>query len=175
MYKVAILVASVIVFGAGATPLNATPNQPGKLPESTSCLQVSDHIFEVCTAYFANCSFAALVPYYKYGRSANTARVIEARNRLESRYTGVARKIIESRVNAWPKGETDVSLPKISLVSVTSSLATNKASIVTRETWTVKSHKSGRTIYKEVNRLHRTTMQRVQGLLLHKWVVTAIR
>lgn len=138
------------------------------------CLQVTNHEYEVCTAYIANSSLAVLVPYYKYAHSSNATLQRYVTYRLSSRYTGNAYNLIVSRVGSWAPGEYDVEAPHIAITSVNSSLPTNTATLVTHESWTV-TDRYGRIVYQENNAQHVITMQRVPSYILHKWVVTSIQ
>src|SRR5882724_10303039 len=55
------------------------------------CLHVDRHQYEACTAYVANASYLARLPFYKLGHSGNSDLARTFRERLESRYTGAAR------------------------------------------------------------------------------------
>jgi hypothetical protein len=138
-----------------------------------ACLHYAGHVYEACFAYVVNDSTLALRKYYQLGRSRDSNRAAGAGEDLAYRYRGSALNLIQRRVAHWPKGENVVVLPRISIVSATSSLATNTARLTTRETWTVRTT-SGRLLYRESNRTHRIKMARVQGNFLHVWVVTAI-
>lgn len=138
------------------------------------CLRYSDHVYEVCSAYVANASLAVLVPYYKYAASPNTGTSRYVGYRLGSRYYGDAYDTIRNRVAAWPGGTRDVAIPTIRILSVSSNLQTNTATLTTEETWRV-TDKNDRIVYQESNVRHAITMQRVPSYFLHKWVVTDIR
>lgn len=140
----------------------------------SACLHYHQHQYEICTAYIANSSLSALLPYYKYVHSPNSARRAAALNRLKSRYYGSARRLIVHRVAGWPRGENHVSLPDISIVTVYSEKDANRATMVTRESWRVTSG-SGRVLRSEKKGMHMVSMRRVRGLVVHKWVVTAIQ
>ena len=156
---VLVLAATAAAAGHGARALS-------------ECATLADRRLEVCTAYVANASLGARLPYYKLGRSENAARARLARYRLESRYVGAARIRIERQVSRWPAGARDVDLPRISIVSV--SVAGDRAMLVTRETWRVETP-AGRVLFAEARGRHVTTMRKTAGLLLHKWVVIAFR
>lgn len=173
MRKPIALAIGLVVFSIGGS-LGAAPLVSTGPERAKECLHVNQHVYEVCYAYVVNDSAGALWWYYKYAHSPNPARALAARNRLESRYTGQARRLVEGRVAAkWPKkSETEVALPRITIVSVVSDLVNNQAILVTSETWRV-TNKAGKIIYSETMR-HHIRVQRVQGLILHKWVVTLI-
>jgi hypothetical protein len=141
---------------------------------SDSCFVYQNHVYEVCTAYLANSSLAVLLPYYKFARDPNTSLSGYVTYRLGQRYTGAANSLIQNRVAAWPVGDYDVGVPDIHIVSVTSSLAANRATLKTEESWTVTdSH--DHIVYRETHQRHVVSMQRVPSYILHKWVVTDIR
>lgn len=140
---------------------------------NNSCLQFTNHEYEVCTAYIFNSSLADLLPYYEYAHSPNGALSSFVQYRLGSRYTGQAYNVITNRVASWPMGDLDVGVPKIKILSVHSSLATNTATLKTEETWKIKTE-SGAVVYREKHAVHAITMQRVPSYILHKWVVTNI-
>lgn len=139
-----------------------------------TCLQFTNHEYEVCTAYIFNSSMADLVPYYKYAHSANAGLARFVDYRLGSRYTGSSNTLIRDRVAAFPSGEFDVDVPAIKIVSVNASLATNSATLQTVESWRV-TDKADNVIYQETDVPHTVTMARVPSYVLHKWVVTSIR
>lgn len=166
----AVLMALVMA----VAPVAAASAQASTMTQDDPCLHYTNHEYEVCTAYIANSSLAVLVPYYKYARSTNTTLQRYVTYRLGSRYTGSAYNTITSRVSGWPMGSFDVAVPRISILSVNSSLQTNTATLTTQETWRVEN-KQDKPIYQESNQLHTVTMQRVPSYILHKWVVTDIR
>jgi hypothetical protein len=137
------------------------------------CAHYSDHVYEACFAFAINCTALSMVPYFKYGRSPNAAWAAAARNRLESRYSGQARSKLKALANSWPVGENYVRFAKLQIISARSSLATNTATLRIRWTWAVIS--SDKRLFSELDKLHTITLKRGPGLLLHKWVVTAIR
>ncbi|HKP18062.1 MAG TPA: hypothetical protein VJT84_06250 [Gaiellaceae bacterium] len=136
------------------------------------CSGLLDRRLETCTAYIANASLAARVPYYKLARSTNPAHARLARYRLESRYVGAARLAIERQTGRWPHGTAKVDVPRIAILSVR--VTGNTAVLATRETWHVTSG-SGRVLFAQTRKRHTVTMKRVPGVALHKWVVAAIR
>lgn len=160
---------------SGVTTAN-TPSQPSSSASDTLnvCLHYSGHVYEVCTAYIANSSLAVLVPYYKYAKSTDAALSRYVTYRLGSRYTGQAYDVITKRVASWPAGTYDVSVPDIRILSVSSSLQTNTATLVTEESWKVTSD-TGQVMYQENGQRHTVTMHRVPSYLLHKWVVTNLQ
>jgi hypothetical protein len=140
-----------------------------------SCLHISRHQYEVCVAYAANASYLARLPFYKFGRSTNADLARTSRQHLESRYTGAARAQIERQTAGWPSpGELDVYLPSIRIDSVTVAADLSTAILTTHETWLVRTER-GTTLFSERNTPHTIALARVPGLLLHKWIVTAIR
>lgn len=170
-----VLCAVTMTGAALALPLGGGAAQASVTDTLRACLRYEGRAYEVCTAYVGNSSLLALVPYYKWANSSNPARAVAVTNRLRSRYYGAARRLIAGRVNGWPAGENKVSIPLFTILSVSSDLEHNRAILRTRETWRVRTKSNGRTIYREIGRPHRITMKRVQGLVLHKWVVSAIR
>jgi|GEM_PF-1696321 len=142
--------------------------------DANTCLQFTNHEYEVCAAYIFNSAMAELVPYYKFANSTKASLARFVSNRLDSRYSGHANSLIRNRVAGWPTGEFDVDVPSIKILSVNSSLATNSATLQTVETWRVADD-SGNTIYEETNAYHTITMARVPSYVLHKWVVTSIQ
>ncbi len=165
--------AAVAVLAAIAAPLAAEGGDStiGARATVTECAGLLDRRLEVCTAYIANATLTARLPYYTFARSDNAAQARLARYRLESRYVGRARAKIESQVSHWPRGRPNVDLPRVKITSTR--VSGNRATLVTKETWKVRAS-SGRVLFNERQRRHTITMQRVEGLLLHKWVVAAI-
>jgi hypothetical protein len=173
LYKlISVFVAIVILVSSGAaTTASAAPTSNNTV---SSCLHYTDHKYEVCTAYIANSSLAVLLPYYMYARSSNPSLAGYVSYRLNARYVGQANSIIRTRVSSWPVGATDVAIPDITILSVQSSLATNTATLVTRESWHITTE-SGAVLCTENNAVHTITMHRVPSYLLHKWVVADIK
>lgn len=155
---VALAAAALVAAPAGATPA-ASP-----------CLNLQARRLEVCTAYVVNATLGARVPYYKFARSTNPARARAARYRLESRFIGTARQKLERQVATWPRVQIDVDVPRLDVESVAVDRAETTAVVVTRETWLVKTE-AGRTLFSESDRRHVIRMRRLEGLVLHKWVV----
>lgn len=169
MLRLGAIAFSALLLGVAGSA-RAAPNTTAL---SSDCLQYKGHTYEVCFAFAVNCTAGAMLPYFKYGRSANAAISRTARNRLESRYTDRARQKLETMVNSWPPGDKEVSLSQLRIISAKSSLVSNTATLVIRWSWGVfhaNSEFSG-----EINARHTITMHRVPGLVLHKWVVTSIR
>ncbi len=138
-----------------------------------TCLAFMDHEYEVCTAYIFNSSISVLVPYYDFAKNDNASVARAVSYRLDSRYTGQANALIRARVSQWATGTYDADLPLIRILSVNASLAANKATLRTQETWVV-ADEHGNVVYREDNAYHTITMARVPSYLLHKWVVTNI-
>jgi hypothetical protein len=138
----------------------------------SACLQLEARRVEVCTAYVANATLAARVPFYKFARDT-PARSRAARFRLESRYVGKARTYVENQVRSWPPGRPDVDVPRIEILSLSLSADESSATLVTRETWHVETG-AGRVLFAEARRRHVVSMHRLEGVVLHKWVVTSI-
>jgi hypothetical protein len=162
------------VFVSAQNSSNAVAAPP--VAESSSertCLRFDNRQYEVCSAYVFNCSLAARLPYYKFGSSDNAARRSAALNRLESRYRSGALTYITRQVRNWP-ATVDVSVPHISIKTVTVSSDQNRAVLRTRESWNVTT-KNGGNLFSETSQPHIIRMQRVPGLVLHKWVVTSIQ
>jgi hypothetical protein len=178
----AIIVTSLIVisFPGSALALNLgnlsgqSAVLPATTPSTHPCLSYQQRHYEVCTAYIFNSSFAARLPYYTYAKSPNPAWARLADYRLSSRYSGQAYQMLQDQVRSWPAGTATVSMPTITIrsVSVTSDL--NFATLQTSESWEVRSP-SNALLLREQNRAHTISMQRVPGLILHKWIVTRIR
>jgi hypothetical protein len=167
--------AAVLI--AAVAPTGARPVSAASTTDNTTfnaCLQYTNHVYEVCTAYIANSSLAVLWPYYAYAKSPNITLARYVQYRLGSRYTGQANATIMNRVSTWPAGNHEVDAPSIRVLSVNSNLQTNTATIVTQESWRV-TDEAGRVIYQENNVRHISTMNRVPSYLLHKWVVSSIR
>ncbi|HET6924330.1 MAG TPA: hypothetical protein VFH39_00685 [Candidatus Saccharimonadales bacterium] len=139
-----------------------------------TCAHYTNHVYEVCSAYILNAAHADLQPYYKYVHDPNSSVAGFVSYRLGSRYTGGAQRLITQRVANWPSGVNEVDGPDIRILSVTSSLQHNRATLATEESWTVRSA-SGAVLYQENHVRHTVTMARVPSYLLHKWVVTDIR
>jgi hypothetical protein len=138
------------------------------------CAHYSGHLYEACFAYIVNDSDLALRSFYADGRSYDSARAADVLEDFRYRYRGQARGLIANRAAAWPRGHNTVPVPSISITSASSSLVTDTAQLTTRETWRVTTS-SGRVLYTDPGRLHHISMARVQGKVLHIWVVTAIR
>lgn len=164
--RAGIALAALLAAGVAATPA---------VPASTEspCLSLAARQLEVCTAYYANATIAARLPYYKFARDTNPARARLARYRLESRYVGAARRRLAQQVAAWPRGTPNVSRPDVDVLSIRVAADENSAVLRTRETWLVKTD-GGRTLFAETNRTHTVELRRLEGLALHKWVVTKI-
>ncbi len=140
-----------------------------------SCLHISRHQYEVCVAYVANASYLARLPFYKFGHTTNAGVARTSKQHLESRYTGAARAQIERQTANWPPpDQLDVYLPSIHIDSVTVAADLSTATLATHETWLVRTER-GTTLFSERNAPHTIALARVPGLLLHKWIVTAIR
>ncbi|MFN2468548.1 MAG: hypothetical protein ABR521_10530 [Gaiellaceae bacterium] len=147
-----------VVLVALALGVALVPAPAGSLPAPT-CLGSARQV-EVCTAYRGNAVLGARVAYYKFGRSENAARARAARFRLESRFQGRARQAIVAQVARWPRGEHEVDLPGVDIVSVRVDAKELNAVLVTRETWFVKTE-SNRVLFSEVRRRHVVDMRRV--------------
>jgi hypothetical protein len=166
------------------TPPQAPPSTLGPTGPSAkdatrtaadSCLHISRHQYEVCVAYVANASYLARLPFYKFAYSPNADLARASRQRLESRYSGTARAQIERQTATWPApGELDVYLPSIRIDAVRVAADLSTATLTTHETWLVRTQ-HGATLFSERNARHTITLARVPGVVLHKWVVTAIR
>jgi hypothetical protein len=152
---------------------------------ASACLHYSGHRYEVCTAYLANATAAARVPFYQLSRKTGPAYYHAVREnctgftvgtastcRMFSRYYGSARRKLLAQVVGWPK-RVEVSTPRIHINAVTSNLATNTATLRVHETWRVTTVR-GRVLFSETRKAHTITMARVPGIFLHKWVVTSI-
>lgn len=146
----------------------------GSSPADTpgACGRLEARRIEVCTAYVANATLASRVPFYTFARDT-AARARAARFRLESRYTGRARARIEAQVRSWPAGRSDVDVPRVEIVSLSVSADGSSAALVTRETWRVETE-AGRVLFAEQKRRHVVGLRRLEGIVLHKWVVTSI-
>lgn len=147
-------------------PLSASTQPAGSI---SVCAHFKGHLYEACFAYVFNDSALALRGYY-----ADPSKTGDALEGFLYRYRAQARSLIAGRVAGWPPGRNTVGLPKITILKASSSLVTNTAQLTTQETWRV-TDSSGNLVYAENNRLHQISMARVQGKLLHIWVVTAIR
>lgn len=163
----------VITQNGSTTSSSSTTDSTGASDTLRQCLQYQGHLYEVCTAYIVNSQLGALVPYYKYAHSGNISAGKVVSDHLEKRYTGQARQVIVNRVRSWPITKYDVAVPNIRIISAKSNLAANSATLVTQESWQVRSN-DGQLIYQENNARHIITLQRVPSYVLHKWVVSAI-
>lgn len=139
---------------------------------SHPCTERLDRRSEVCIAYTVNASVGSRLLFYKYGRSLNDARASAALHRLESRYSGQALAYVINQVADWPRGNVNVSAPTITILSVTVTKDQNYATLRTQEDWTVQ--RSGNDLLSDEGTFE-VHMQRVEGLFLHKWIVTAIQ
>jgi hypothetical protein len=137
------------------------------------CLAWQNHEFEVCVAYYMNSSYGARLPFYEAGTNPSPAWARLATYRLESRYAGQARALLENQIAAWPRGDVQVGLPHISIKSVNASLTNNTAILETVESWSVKTL-DGQPLFIEDSQPHVIMMQQVPGLFLRKWVVSQI-
>jgi hypothetical protein len=133
------------------------------------CASFQARHLEVCTAYVFNASLGARWPFYHYATSGNAAQVVAATNRLASRYYGAAFDQIVSQTVGWPS-QVDVSPPTIRILSMDVSPDQNFATLTTVESWDVHTE-NGTPLFQESNQPHTIQMQRVPGLILHKWVV----
>ncbi len=176
---------TTVLLSAGGTaqalsmPSGITNNTMSKMAVATSatehpCLRATNHEYEVCSAYVGNSSLAVLVPYYKYANSTNASSAGYVSYRLGQRYVGAANTLLTQRVKAFGVGTNNVSVPTIKILSVSSNLPNNTATLVTQESWLVRS-KAGTVVYKETSARHVVTMNRVPSYVLHKWVVSDIR
>jgi hypothetical protein len=136
----------------------------------SACAHVTGHVYEACFAYAFNDSAVALRNYYRLVQSPNRLQAEDANEDLLYRFRGDAMWQIVQRARSWPAGVNDVSIPKISIVSAAASLASNRALLTTRESWRVTAP-NGRLLFAQTNQLRRVTMCRIQGKLLHIWVV----
>lgn len=171
-YAAATISSVALLGGAAGETAFAQPEATSGLADCAAYLNPAryhNHEYEVCTAYVANSAEVALQGYYKFGRSPRLARANLARHHFESRYFNGPRRIIEKRVNSWPVSENDVS-EDIDITGLSVSLNANRALVTTREDWLVAAD-NGRTLYQEHNRRHEITMCKIEGLVLHKWVV----
>jgi len=165
--------------GTSAPPSTVGGSGPSAIDAARAsakvCLHVDRHQYEVCTAYVANASYLARLPFYKFGRSADADLARTFREHLESRYTGAARSLVERQTAGWPgPSQLDVFLPTIRIDSVSVAANLSTARLTTHETWLVRTE-GGRTLFAERDVAHVITLARVPALVLHKWVVTAIR
>lgn len=142
------------------------------------CLAYKDHVYEACFAYVWNDAHWSLQPYYKYAHSTSVFSGLA--NRLELKYKGQALQLIQQRVANWPNGTNTVDGPDIDIVGAWASLACNRAILVTRENWTVRTD-SGTLLYQENGQIHTVVLERTpdqrfeyNGAVLHQWVVSAI-
>jgi hypothetical protein len=166
------VVPAASVFAQSNTNTVAAPPATESSTQRT-CFRFDNRQYEVCSAYVFNASLGARLPYYKFGSSDNAARRTAALNRLESRYRSTALTYLTLQVRSWPTS-VDVSVPRISIKSVSVSADQNRAVLRTQETWNVKTE-AGRYLFSENSQMHIIRMQRVPGLVLHKWVVTSIQ
>ena len=120
----------------------------------------------------ANATLAARYPYYRLGHSTDKKVADAAVRRLSSRYTGAAYQFLVRQTAGWPPS-VRVSLPDIRIDAVTVAADEYSAVLTTRETWRVTDD-AGRVLFAETNHPHTIRMSRVRGVVLHKWVVTAI-
>ena len=136
-----------------------------------------NHEYEVCTAYIANSSQIALRGFYKFGNSRVGYVATPARHHFETRYYGTPRRHIEREVDGWPKGvgltgnDVDASM---TLMSLSSGLAADRAVLTTKESWTVTAN-DGRVLHNEPMHSKEVTMcrGRLPGHPLHEWVVVS--
>lgn len=153
---------------------------------SSECASFVQNNLEVCTAYTFNASLEARLSYYKLGRSTAVGyyKAVQERCtgksagaaadcRFQSRYYEGALRDLQLQAQSWP-AEVNVDFPRIKIVSVDANVAANSATLSTVESWSVHT-RAGESLFIETGAKHTITMQRVQGLVLHKWVVTSIR
>lgn len=174
MRVVIVISVGIALLVGGAGSLSAASIPIRETSSISECLHYTGHRYEACFAYVVNDSLFALRPYYANAHSANPTKAGNALEDFYYRYRSAARQLIASRVSVWPNGENIVAVPRITVIKARSSLVSNSALLVTRETWRVTTT-SGRVLYAEKNRRHHISMRRVQGRYLHIWVVTAIR
>jgi len=165
MQKLATAVA-VIAVALAAVPAAQT-RSGGTI---SACAHYAGHTYEACFAYIFNDSGLALRNYYRLGQSPDFGKAQDVNQDLLYRFYGDAMWQIVQRVGRWPIGVNVVPLPRISIVSATSSLDANLALLTTRESWRVTTG-SGRVLFSKTNWLRHVTMCRVKGKLLHVWVV----
>jgi hypothetical protein len=137
---------------------------------TSACAHYTGHVYEVCFAYIFNDSSLALRNYYRLVHSPDRQKAQDAREDLLYRFRGDAMRQIVRRAGKWPAGVNDVSIPKITIVSAKASLASNRALLATRESWQVTAA-NGRVLFVQSSQPRRVTMCRIQGKLLHIWVV----
>jgi len=165
MLKLA-MAAAVTVVALAAVPAGQTRS----VGTITACAHFSGHTYEACFAYIVNDSALALRQYYREANSEDPWDSADAAADFSYRFRGPAYRSIKQMVASWPLGVNTVYLPRITILSASASLTANRAVLTTRETWRVINH-DGRVLLKLNNQLRRVTMCRIQGRLLHIWVV----
>lgn len=148
----------------------ASPRQAGTI---NICAHYAEHTYEACFAYWFNDSGMALRRYYRDANSEDPYDSTDAAEDFAYRFRGPAYRTIKQMVAKWPLGVNDVSVPKISIISAASSLAFNRAVLTTRESWRVTDH-DGHVLLPQTIQLRHVTMCRIQGKLLHIWVVVKL-
>lgn len=136
-----------------------------------------NHEYEVCSAYIGNVASAALRAYYKFGNNTRSYLADTSRQHLETRYWDSPRQQVEQSVNSWPKtsqffgNHVETS---ISLNSLTSNLAADRALVQTVESWQV-TQPSGGTLRNEPLHTKDSTLcrGRLPGHPLHEWFVVS--
>jgi len=143
-----------------------------------NCATYTGHRYEACFAYVWNDAHWSLQPYYKYAHSDSIFAFLK--DRLPLKYKGQALAQIQHRTANWPSGTNIVDGPHIAILQADSSLACNRAVLVTREDWTVISP-NGAVLYREQQQVHTVILHRVPderfrfgNYVLHAWVVYAI-
>lgn len=154
--------------GAGSSPSAAGTSGPDR-----GCVTATARHFELCTAYIANATVAARYPYYQFGHGGNQTLARAAASRLRSRYTGAALAFLLRQTADWPGG-LHVRLPDVHIDSVSVAADQNTAVLRTHESWRVET-RTGQLLFAETDHAHTITLQRVPGVILHKWVVSDIR
>lgn len=166
---------TIAVIGVLLGSVVAAPFVVGTAQASTfsTCAKLERQVLRVCSAYAGNSAFGALLPYYSLGRSPNQSQVAEVTDRLEKRYFGVARQLIERRVAGWPKGRYGVRF-RISVNRIGVNKMRTRATLITTESWRVYNS-DDRSLFKEDQVRHRISMRAVEGLFGNRrWVVTLI-
>lgn len=142
------------------------------------CLAYKDHVYEACFAYVWNDAHWSLQPYYKYVHSDSVFSGLV--NRVALKYKGHALQVVRQRAANWPAGTNTVDGPDITIQGAWASLSCNRAILVTRETWTVRSP-NGTMLYQENDKIHTVVLERTpderfeyNGTVLHQWVVSDI-
>lgn len=142
---------------------------------------------EVCYAYIVGDVDLALVPYLSFGTTTNYDLNKPLVELMRYGFRGKARQRIVRRVINWPGGIKRVD-HSIKLVSAHPVERRNRATLITRESWSIKTLSGRQLEPSEHNCQHRVFLRRVPGVSrkvfmrflhrkvgFHKWAVYKVQ